>query len=359
MIYHLYSNQDATIYESEPTLNAGLDEILELEKIVTNSSVVEVSRILINFNASQSIASLRSDGLMPTGSYSAILKLYSLEAQDTPVNYTVECYAVSQSWTMGTGKVSYLPFSTNGVSWEYATEITKWQTGSFNSGVTNSYFLQKGGGNWYTGSVAKQNFTYSPNKADLTLDVTGIVNLWLSGSINEQGFIVKVSGSLESDTQTYGPLQYFSNETNTIYTPRLELRWNDSSFVTGSLPALSTDRYTIIVKNLNKQYDQYSIEKIRVISRPLFPVRTFATGSAYNIVQYLPITTYYQIEDYYTGEALIPFSDYTKVSCDTEGNYFLFNFNVLQSNRFYRIAFKVSNNGTTKYFKSDEVFSVI
>jgi hypothetical protein len=359
MIYHLYSNQDATIYESEPTLNAGLDEVLELEKIVTNSTVVEVSRILINFNASQSIASLRADGLISTGSLSSILKLYSLESQNTPVNYTIECYAVSQSWTLGTGKVNYLPFSTDGVSWEYATETKIWQTSSLSSGVANNYYYQAGGGNWYTASVATQQFTYSPNKPDLNLDVTGIVNLWLSGSLNEQGFIIKVSGSLESDTQTYGPMQYFSSETNTIYVPRLELRWDDSSFVTGSLAALSTDRYTIIVKNLNKQYDQNSVEKLRLISRPLFPTRTFATGSAYNIVQYLPQTTYYQIEDYYTGEPIIPFSEYTKVSCDASGNYFLFNFNVLQSNRFYRIAFKVSNAGTIKYFKSDEVFSVI
>ena len=66
MIYHLYSDQDATIYEKEPTLNAGLDEVLELEKVVTSTSIIEVSRILINFNASQSIASLRSKGLIST-----------------------------------------------------------------------------------------------------------------------------------------------------------------------------------------------------------------------------------------------------------------------------------------------------
>ena len=40
MIYHLYSDQDATIYEKEPTLNAGLDEVLELEKVVTSTSII-------------------------------------------------------------------------------------------------------------------------------------------------------------------------------------------------------------------------------------------------------------------------------------------------------------------------------
>ena len=42
MIYHLYSDQDATIYEKEPTLNAGLDEVLELEKVVTSTSIISL-----------------------------------------------------------------------------------------------------------------------------------------------------------------------------------------------------------------------------------------------------------------------------------------------------------------------------
>lgn len=359
MIYYLYSDQDATIYEKEPTLNAGLDEVLELEKVVTSNSIIEVSRILINFNVSQSIANLRSQGLISTGSLQSTLKLYSLESIDAPVDYTIACYPVSQSWTRGTGKLNYLPFLTDGVSWQYATETVKWATSSFANNVTGSYLVNKMGGNWYTVSESKQQFTYSPLRQDLSLNVSNIVNAWLSGSIVEQGFIIKVSGSLEYDTSTYGPIQFFSNETNTVYPPRLELAWDDSSFVTGSLPALSTDRYTIITKNLSKQYDQNSIETIRLISRPLFPVRTFATGSAYNIVQYLPQTTYYGVEDYYTGESLVPFSNYTKVSCDSIGNYFVFNFNILQRNRFYRFVYKVVSGNIVKYFKADEVFSVI
>jgi hypothetical protein len=359
MIYHLYSNQDATIYERNPTLNAGLDEILELEKVVTSDTMIEVSRILINFNVSQSVAYLRTNGYLTTGSLSSTLKLYSLEAVNTPVEYSVECYPVSQSWTLGTGKVNYIPFLTNGVSWEYATETALWRTGSFAPGVVADYFTTEGGGNWYQASSSKQSFLYSPITQDLNLDVSNIVNAWLSGSLKEQGFIIKVSGSLEYSTDTYGPIQFFSSETNTIYPPRLELAWDDSVFTTGSLMPINTDRYTIITKNLNKQYDQDSIEKLRIVSRPLFPVRTFATGSSYNIVQYLPQTSYYQVEDYYTGEALIPYSNYTKISCDSTSNFFLFNFNTLQKNRFYRFTFKILNGGTMKYFKSDEVFSII
>lgn len=361
MIYHIYSNQDATIYEKEPTLNAGLDEILELEKTVTSATEIEVSRILINFNVSSSVSSLREEGLVPTGSLNATLKLYSLEAINSPISYTIECYPLSQSWTLGTGKYSYIPFLTNGVSWEYSTQSTSslWSTGSIANGSNSSYLSYQGGGVWYTASVARQIFNYSPLKQDINLNVTSIVNSWLSGSIPEYGFIIKVSSSIEYNTETYGPIQFFSNESNTIYVPRLELAWDDSTFNTGSLQALSTDRYIIISKNLNKRYDQNTVDRINLIARPSFPVRTFATGSAYNIVQYLPSTSYYGVEDYYTGELLIPFSNYTKISCDSTGNYFNFNFNVLQKNRFYRFIYKVNNNNTIKYFKADEVFNVI
>jgi hypothetical protein len=361
MIYHIYSNQDATIYEKEPTLNAGLDEILELEKNVIGTSEIEVSRILINFNVSQSVSSLRAEGLIPTGSLNAVLKLYSLEAVNSPVNYSIECYAVSQSWTRGTGKFSYIPFLTNGVSWKYYNEssASTWPAGNISSGSTSSYSSIAGGGVWYTSSVAVQNFTYSPVRQDINLNVTSIVDKWLSGSLAEYGFIIKVTGSLEYSTQTYGPIQFFSNESNTVYVPRLELGWDDSVFNTGSLQPITTDRYTVISKNLNKQYDQNTIDKINIVSRPMFPVKTLVTGSAYNVIQYLPQTSYYAVEDYYTGELLVPFSNYTKISASPTGNYFNFNFNILQKNRFYRFIYKINKDNTIKYFKSSEVFNVI
>ena len=361
MIYHLYSNQDATIYENHPTLNAGLDEILELEKTIVGATEVNASRILINFNVSESISSLREEGLITTSSLQSTLRLYSLEAINSPVDFTVGCYALAQNWSRGTGKFSYIPFLTDGVSWKYTTASTSsvWNTQAPPVGTEYIYSSVDGGGLWYTASAAFQTFEYSPLKQDININVSNLVNQWLTGSLPEYGFILKISGSLEGDTQPYGPIQFFSNESNTIYVPRLELAWDDSSFQTGSLPPLSTDRYSIISKNINKKYDQQSIDKIRIVARPLFPVRTFATGSAYNVIQYLPQTTYYAVEDYYTGEVLVPFGNFTKVSCDSTGNYFLFNFNILQKNRYYRFVYKITSNNTIKYFKSDEVFNVI
>ena len=54
----------------------------------------------------------------------------------------------------------------------------------------------------------------------------------------------------------------------------------------------------------------------------MYPMKSFGTTFAYDQVKYLPTTTYYEIEDYRTGEKVLPFDEYTKVSCDSNGNYF-------------------------------------
>ena len=47
----------------------------------------------------------------------------------------------------------------------------------------------------------------------------------------------------------------------------------------------------------------------------------------------------------------MPFdTSYTKVSCDTIGNFFNFRFNTLQPERFYQFEFRVDRSGTKQYF---------
>ena len=87
----------------------------------------------------------------------------------------------------------------------------------------------------------------------MRMDVTELVNLQLSGSVNggvdNEGFIIKRSGSVgNDDTNTdegnntrLGTFSFFSRETHTIYQPKLEVVWNDSKWVTGSLNALSSE----------------------------------------------------------------------------------------------------------------------
>ena len=55
MHYFEFAKRDATIYSGGTTssINTGLDEILEINKVVSNNgSVANISRILINFDYS-------------------------------------------------------------------------------------------------------------------------------------------------------------------------------------------------------------------------------------------------------------------------------------------------------------------
>ena len=63
-------------------------------------------------------------------------------------------------------------------------------------------------------------------------------------------------------------LKYFSRETNTIYSPKLEVEWDDSSFSTGSswmapVSASEIDQLTGYFKNLRPEYKEKSKARIR------------------------------------------------------------------------------------------------
>ena len=49
----------------------------------------------------------------------------------------------------------------------------------------------------------------------------------------------------------------------------------------------------------------------------------------------------YSIVDMATGETVIPFSDYTKLSCDSTSNYFIQWLNGFYPDRAYKILFKL------------------
>jgi len=73
----------------------------------------------------------------------------------------------------------------------------------------------------------------------------------------------------------------------------------------------------------------------------------------------LPETTYYQVKDVETNLSIIPYdTTYTKVNCDSTGNYFDFWFNTLQPERFYRFDFRVDRNGKNEYFEGP-IFKVV
>jgi hypothetical protein len=164
--------------------------------------------------------------------------------------------------------------------------------------------------------------------------------------------------NIESNTQDYGILRLFSKETFTIYQPKIRIGWDDQSFITGSLSALNSNDIKVGVKSFKSEYKKNSIPKIRVVGRELYPVKTFTNSFAYSDVKYLPQTTYYQIKDFGSDDIIVPFSEYSKVSCDSDGNYINLNLSNWESGRVYKLEFKVDMDGDVKYYDDKITFTI-
>ena len=347
------SSYDASIYLQQPEQNAGRDEILEVGKLYYGSAK-DIARSLIKFD-------VINMGI-PSGS-TIYLNLKSAQAEEIPLEYTIYANAVSQSWTMGTG-TKFDNITSDGVSWKYRNGIDSWQdnviagTATFTTGTTGSANAE--GGTWYTGSEASQSYNYE--EADLRMNVTDIVNMWLSASIPNNGFIVHHSLENEENSLDYGLLKFFSKETNTIYEPKLELVWNDFSQITGSLAPTTgsaEDGYKVVLTNLKNEYPANETIKIRVKARDMYPLKTFGTTFEYDQTKYLPITSYYQLEDYKTGEIVYPFGEYTKISCDSTSNYFNISLNTLPINRTYKLKIKIEEDDISTIIDDKLIFEIV
>jgi hypothetical protein len=92
-----------------------------------------------------------------------------------------------------------------------------------------------------------------------------------------------------------------------------------------------------------------------VFGREKYPLRTYTDYYTYNDLKYLPSTTYYQIRDIVTDDIIVPFGDYSKVSCDSNGNFFNLNLQNWETNREYYIEIKIDRDGVIEYFSDRDL----
>lgn len=359
-IYKIFPEKSATLYSYSSSLNSGLDEILELSTFYTVTN--EVSRVLLKFPQSE-ITDIISNKVSGS-TYDAYLKLHLANATEIPLDYTIFSHPISGSWNMGTGRAANLPITTDGVSWKFKDQLSgsAWTTGTFPGSTTGSYTGSNvGGGVWnITASYASsQSFTYITPK-DIELKVTNVVSAWNSGSISNDGFILKHSSSLEFTSASKFELKYFSGNTHTIYPPCLEIRWNDSIY-NSSLTQVTSDLIVATITNNQSKYQQDSVQRFRVNIRDKYPTRIFQTASLYLNNKILPSSSYWSIKDLDTEEIVIDFdTNYTKISADSQGNYFDVYLSGMQPERYYQILIKtILSNGEVLIFNDNYYFKVV
>ena len=374
MHHFIFPNQDTWISSGSSTItgesfkdqNFGRDQILEVKKEFYNSSFNYPTRALVQFSGTEftelsksladgTISALRNPASV--GGTKVYLRLFEAEGNsEMTEEYTLAIQPISQSWTEGTGKDGDNPKNTNGCSWENrsnpigGTEVT-WS----NAGTTVL-------------TVSQSVQSFSNQSPDVNVDVTNMFRMWYKGQEENYGMLINFSGSQETDSTTFGHLKFFSRNTHTIYSPRLEVRWDDSSFSTGSLNELTmsglADNY-LYMRGLQEEYKVGERVKFRVGARKRYIQKSF-TNSVQTVTGSF-ITEgsgSYAIKDVATDEYIVPFEDnedtsYTKLSCDEKSNYFIQYLDGFYPDRVYKILLKLKlDDGQEQVFDDDFEFIV-
>jgi len=358
-VYRIFPEKDTFISTEVPTGNAGKDEIVEIGGYYDISGTGQANRILVKYNDNDISTAF---DLMNGAPFRAYCNMYLADASALPSDIRVYTSLVSESWDSGVGKFGDSPTNTSGVSWRYreAGEASAWTTSGYAAGSTGSYTIEPGGGTWYTVHTSFQDYTTNSTTYDLSVQVQGAVQAIYDGDIPNDGFIIRLQPDLEFNTTSSIRLKYFGADTNTIYPPCLEFRWDDSSYVTGSLSVLSNGISTINLTNNRGKYTDVGKQRFRVSARPKYPVRSFTTSSAYLTNYALPEASYWGLRDEYTEEMVVDFDEtYTKVSCDSNGAYFDVYMDGLQPERYYRILIKTTLDGSTTVVDNQNIFKVV
>lgn len=373
MIWSTPILKDATIYESDPYRNTGLDQVIELRKDGDSSTGdLTESRILMQPDLS-SLSTILSENNISINDISASLILYAVQTSELPTNYTVEAKALFASWSNGSGYTT-LPATnqnniipTDGATW-FSTagsgSIT-W-SGSWNSNPAATMLYNSGstigGGVWYTASVASQSFSFKSSDT-INIDVTDIVKKWYNSTFLNNGFLLTFKhNEIQAANYPNTILQFYSSETHTVYEPQLYISWTGSiTYNTGSMSVLTYEDNPVIYTRVFKGEYNKDI-KIRILlgARPRYPRPSFAQNTEFATQKALPSNSYYQVKDAHNDKIIIPYSNFTRINTNSNGAYFDIYTTMLYPERYYKFEIKAVFDDITEYYSSNEyVFKIV
>ncbi len=231
--------------------NIGQSDVSEVYSIYgrQSSSSVELSRILTQFDVN-TISSDRTAGVIPdVGNVNFYLRLHNAETSNTvPKNFELVVQAISRSWSEGDG-LDLENYKDSGVSnWISASTGVAWTTA---------------GGDYHASPAFSQSF--ATGLEDLTLDVTSLVEEWISGTKSNYGFGIRLTSSQEASSSanpsgaqtSYYTKRFFARGTQYFFKePSIEARWNSSTqddrgdfYYSSSLAPASDNLNTVYLYN--------------------------------------------------------------------------------------------------------------
>lgn len=155
-----------------------------------------------------------------------------------------------------------------------------------------------------------------------------------------------------------------------IYAPFTGSILSSSLFYIGSVTYTSTSldpvdfgkSFVTVVQNIPSTVKAGNVIRVNVFARPEFPIKNFNRQTQFTqflTPQYLPTSSYYAIKDNETEQIILDFDNYTQISCDTNGNYFMLDTTSFPQERYFKLLIKTENNGLIYTFDKGNVFKIV
>jgi hypothetical protein len=195
--------------------NTGASDSLELYSIYnqTGDGELELSRILVQFPIEKIISDRQENQLPPVGEVQFILKLDNAVHPNTlPKDYTIVVNPVSRQWDEGIGLDMEGYKDVGFANWVSASSTEAWTTegGDIHNSPEYKQYLENGTEN-------------------LELNVTDLVEMWVDGSLPNNGILISLSSSLEDDTRSYYTKKFFARGSEYFYKkPWIEARYDST-----------------------------------------------------------------------------------------------------------------------------------
>lgn len=187
--------------------------------------------------------------------------------------------------------------------------------------------------------------TFNNVSGDVRMDITNMVYAWITGMIENHGIIVMHAS--EADDIDYGKLRFFAKETNTTYSPYIEVATTYTQYDIGKYNIIDDSNIVISATNAHKKYSRNSNIRITLSARNKFQRKLYTD----NVMKFdgdfvLPRDSYYSILDANSNEVIVPYSECSRVACDPIiGNYIDIHNSIMRVGRCYKIMIKT--NSTT------------
>ena len=186
----------------------------------------EQSRILIKFPTTGIVADRAASVVPASGSAKFYLRLFNVPHGETlPTNFNLEVSPLQTSWEEGHG-LDMEEYSDMGASGNSSLNLFKGTGASWNVASANVDWTATGGD--YDSSTIK-TAEFEEGTEDLNVDITSIVEDWISTPSTNHGLIVKLTNTVEDGTNSFYTKRFSARGSEYFFKrPVIEARWDSS-----------------------------------------------------------------------------------------------------------------------------------